>query len=76
MATYKVEDVDEIIGCEDATDVVDVQYDKLVSQNEKAVLIRIDEDDTWIPKSLVCGVDERAKMVTIKKWIAVQKGMY
>jgi len=51
---------------------VEVDFDELKAETPRAWLIRIDEDDIWIPKS-VCDLDEQEGITEIPEWLAFEK---
>ena len=56
-------------------EVVEVYYDRIVTETDKAFLIRIEGDgDYWIPKSRVYEHVEGA-MMEVERWLAEQKGL-
>lgn len=54
---------------------VEVNYDEVVIETDKAWLVRIDKDeDIWLPKSQ-CEMDEDAKNLMVAEWLAIEKGL-
>ena len=75
MALKKVTKVREIAECDDDSDVVDIHYDKIVGQSDAAILVEVEEEEIWIPKSQINDVDLKKHVLTIKEWIAIEKDL-
>ena len=50
----------------------ELEVDEIKHESERAVLVVIDGDDHWIPKSQI--KDQDGNTFTITEWIAKQKG--
>lgn len=53
---------------------VEVTYNKLVAETDKAMLLDIGGKEMWMPKSH-CEIDEDSKTAYMTDWIAEQKGI-
>lgn len=65
---------------------VDVTFDKLVRQSDKAFLVEVDGEEEWIAKSQVDNCDELEEelkkpaqkreldTISVPRWIAIQNG--
>lgn len=71
----------------DRNELVDVHFDKLVHQTDKAFLVIVEDEETWVGKSevdnaddleaeLALPVNKRGDVDTIRvpKWLAVNNG--
>ena len=67
MALKKVTKVREIAECDDDSDVVDIHYDKIVGQSDAAILVEVEEEEIWIPKSQINDADLKKHVLTIKE---------
>ena len=54
---------------------VELDFDELKHETEKAYLFVIDEEEVWIPKSVCEEVDEELNIVEIQEWFAEQEGL-
>ena len=54
--------------------LVEVKFDKLVENREKAILILIDDKQYWLPKSVI-DFREWSNFVEIPEWLAKEKGL-
>jgi hypothetical protein len=54
--------------------LVDVDYEEIIHETEKATLFAIDGKDTWIPKS-ICEIDRDAKKVRVRYQYAYRVGL-
>lgn len=59
---------------EDEDDVT-VAFDKIKTVTAKAVLLRVDGDDVWIPFSQLVDVFPSRKEAIVTEWIAKEKGL-
>lgn len=72
---------------EDRNEFVDVGFDLLIRQTEKAFLVEVDGEETWVAKSQVDNADELSKelkqpdhrkegldTLTVPKWLALENG--
>ena len=59
-------------GCDDVN-TEQVAYDKIKFVTEKAVLFDIDEEEVWIPKSVIVEVD--GDEVCVASWFAEREGL-
>lgn len=50
---------------------LDIVYDDLVYETDKAYLLRFDDKDVWIPKSQVQDIDD--EYVTLPLWLIEEK---
>jgi len=50
---------------------LDIVYDDLVYETDKAYLLRFDDRDVWIPKSQVQDIDD--EYVTLPLWLIEEK---
>jgi len=53
---------------------VEVPFDELLENREKAILIRIDDKKYWLPKSVI-DFKEWSKIVEVPVWLAEKKGL-
>lgn len=76
MPLYEIKDVEEVAECdEEKFDTIEIYYDELLGQTDKAVLVKIDGEDMFIPKTHICSVDKKHKQIMITEWIATEKGL-
>lgn len=59
---------------------IHIDVDEIVRETEKAFLLRIDDEEVWIPKSQISNPEDYAEgdtncTVSITDWIANQKGL-
>jgi hypothetical protein len=54
--------------------LVDIDYEELLSETDKAYCFAIDNKEVWLPKSLA-ELDKDSKQVTIPYRIAYEKGL-
>jgi len=50
---------------------LDIVYDDLVYETDKAYLLRFDDRDVWIPKSQVQDIDD--EYITLPLWLIEEK---
>jgi len=50
---------------------LDIVYDDLVYETDKAYLLRFDDRDVWVPKSQVQDIDD--EYVTLPLWLIEEK---
>jgi hypothetical protein len=51
--------------------------DEVLTETNKAVLVKIDEDELWLPKSQI-ELDENSNgvsVVQLPEWLAIDKGL-
>jgi hypothetical protein len=65
-------DPNDMIGCDGSDDGELYDYEKIVHMTDKSVLLEMDGEDVWIPKSQI--IDATDKVVTITKWLAQKNG--
>lgn len=53
-------------------DLVDLNFDEVLAETEKAWLIVIGDEKHWLPKSQV-EIDLEDRQVTLPKWLAEEK---
>lgn len=65
---------------------VDVSFEKILRQTEKAFLVEVDGEETWVAKSQVENAaelsddlrkplnDRKVDSITVPRWLAVQNG--
>lgn len=58
--------------CEDN---VSIDYDRQVDSSAKAILLSIDGENHWIPKSQIDEHDRQNNYVVIPEWLAIEKGL-
>jgi hypothetical protein len=63
----------EQIDCEFDGEADSIDIDSLVRQTDSAVLVKIEEEDVWIPKSLVAHVEK--DRIWIATWFIRKKGL-
>ena len=58
-------------------DFVDIDIDELVKETDEAILIRIEDEETWLPKSQCEDWPDEgeAGVVIMKEWIAIEKDL-
>lgn len=58
-------------------DHVEIDFDKVVRENEAAVCLSICEEEVWIPNSLISErvSTPQRKYVSIPIWFATKKGL-
>ena len=54
-------------------DPVHIAYDEILIDRKLAILLRIDREEVWIPKSQV--LDEGENWVEIPEWLALEKSL-
>jgi hypothetical protein len=56
-------------------ELVEVDYDEIIRDNarDKAVLFAVDDEEVWIPRSLIDYTDERAKTFYVPEWYAIKE---
>lgn len=74
MALNKVTSEGEIAEAVDDSDVVRVYYDEMKGQTEAAVLVVIEDEEYWIPKSQIWDADLEKQSLEMKEWLATEKG--
>jgi len=55
--------------------ILDVIFDDVEYETEKAYLLNIDGEKYWIPKSQVEDLDEELKIITLPEWLINEKGL-
>jgi len=67
-------DWDDICGYDGSGETVGVLHDGvLVHETDLAVLVKVEGDELWVPKSLIYEADEEALIVA--KWWCDQEGV-
>lgn len=68
-------ELDEVGFCEEWNQdkLVEVFYSKVVKLSDKAILLIIDDEEVWLPRSQITEMTEET--VTVTKWIADEKGL-
>lgn len=51
-----------------------IDYDEVVRESEAAILIRIDKDEHWMPKSQ-CRIYRKSNKIFVPEWLAIEKGL-
>lgn len=59
---------------EDQADV-DVPYDEIKHETDKAYLMAVAHGNEWMPKSQIIDLNEEDSICTIPYWLAEQKGL-
>ena len=75
MALNNVTDIEDIVECNNDADLVKIYYDKIIGQSVAAVLIEVEKEKVWLPKSQIYDCDLEKQSLTIKEWIATEKGL-
>ena len=57
-----------------SSEMVEVEYDDLVHQTDRAWLLMIDGYETWFAKSM-CDIDEEASTIEVPRWIAEEEDL-
>jgi hypothetical protein len=59
---------------EKVANFIDIDIDEIVrdESTDLAVLVRIDKDQKWIPRSIIEKMEP--KQITVQEWWAVQEG--
>jgi len=52
---------------------VEIPFDAIIHQTDKAVLFDVGDEEVWLPKSQIESIDETGKNVTIPVWLATEK---
>ena len=55
------------------TDDVTIDFDELKHETDSAVLVEIDGEDIWIPKSQITTMSDFD--LDIPEWLAIEKGL-
>lgn len=60
--------------------MIDIDIDGITHQTDRAILIKIDDDEIWLPKSQVKFTadpkdPELTKTVHVPEWLAQDKGL-
>lgn len=68
-------DFDEVGFCEEwnTAKLVEVAYSKVNKLTDKAILLVIDDEEVWIPRSQI--TEMAGDTITVTKWIADEKGL-
>ena len=59
-------------GDDSGDELVEVTHDELIRETAKAILVKVNGEDEWIPKSQCEEWDE--KTVILKRWLADDRG--
>lgn len=54
---------------------VTVRFDELMYETQKAYLVNIDDEEVWIPKSVIEDFDEKNGQMIIAEWFASKEGL-
>lgn len=66
------------MGAPDNDETVEIDVDRFVRETEKALLVEIDGEQHWLPKSQLLDIDSddnESGTVTVRHWLAVEKGL-
>jgi hypothetical protein len=73
---------DDLISCEEICEAdgekdsdVTIAFDEFKGAILSAALFIFDEEDVWVPKKFIVFCDRDENEVTIRDWIAVEKGL-
>jgi len=55
------------------SELVEIDYDEIAKETELAFCFKIGDDEIWVPKSVVEGIDEST--VEVREWFVVDKGL-
>jgi hypothetical protein len=61
-------------SCEEDDDVT-FTYTRLKRSTAKALLVKVDGEEVWLPFSHIVAHDEDEKTLRITGWLAAQKGL-
>jgi hypothetical protein len=60
---------------------VDIDFDRIVHMTDKAILFKIEDDDVWLPKSVIADVEDledhdmgEPGHFSVPRWVAVERG--
>ena len=53
---------------------VNIDFDWIVGETEMAILFLADDEELWIPRSVIKDVWEKDQVVEIETWFAEKKG--
>lgn len=59
---------------EEDSDLVELDYDRVVTETTKAVLLDFNGDEVWLPLSKI-ELDTDSETVTMPFWLATEKGL-
>jgi len=54
--------------------IIDIEYEKMVTETEGTWLLVIEGDEEWFPKSQ-CEVDKDMYLISVPVWLAFKKGL-
>ena len=54
-------------------DLVEIFYDELIRETDKATLFRIDDEEVWVPKSIMPDIDKAEGVFRVYEWFAFEK---
>ncbi len=57
----------------DRFDIVDIEYESIEHDTGKAVLLKIEGDEFWIPKSQIKNDYENEDYIQIPRWLVDEK---
>ncbi len=60
------------------SDSIDLKYDEIIAQTEKAILFRFDKKEVWLPKSVIENheeLEDDGGEVSIQYWIVQERGL-
>lgn len=52
-----------------------IGYTKIVTHTPKALLVRIDDHEFWLPRSGIVEIDENTKSMEVLEWLARDRGL-
>lgn len=55
-----------------SNEIIEIYFDELKKETDMAWLVKIDEDEVWLPKS-VCELDEKDGVAEVPEWICFEK---
>ena len=55
------------------TEEVEIEYDECCFRTDNALLFVIEEDEHWIPRSVIQNDD--GKIITVPEWFAKERGL-
>jgi hypothetical protein len=54
---------------------VTFEYEDILKETDKALLLATDAGEIWIPKSQIVDLDRENKEMTLPKWLVRDKGL-
>jgi len=52
-----------------------IVFDEVVVETDKAVLMKFDKREVWLPKSQISWIDEAGGTAEMSWWLIVNKGL-